>query len=123
MPHPYFPAFSLLTLLRGIGAEELCRPELTGNWEFKLKQMERGELSRPEFMREIEEMTRSVVAKAKGYEHDTIPGDFGPLKVPCPKCGGEMRENYRKFQCGNCDFSLWKSIAGRQFVQQLVGLH
>jgi DNA topoisomerase III len=112
---PTAKAFSLMALLRGIGANELCRPELTGNWEFKLKQMERGQLARPEFMQEIAEMTRAIVAKARNYEHDTVPGDFGPLKVPCPKCGGLVQENYKKFQCQACDFALWKILAGRQF--------
>ncbi|HOW64529.1 MAG TPA: DNA topoisomerase III [Candidatus Paceibacterota bacterium] len=112
---PTAKAFSLITLLRGIGVDELCRPELTGNWEFQLKQMERGQLARPDFMREIAEMTRGIVAKARNYEHDTVPGDFGPLKAPCPKCGGVIQENYKKFQCQSCEFALWKILAGRQF--------
>jgi DNA topoisomerase-3 len=90
---------------------------MTGNWEFKLKNMERGELQRDEFMREISEMTRDMVEKAKSYESDTVPGDFGELKVPCPKCGGKVKETYRTFQCqaAGCDFSIWKSLAGRLF--------
>lgn len=113
---------SLIILLRGLGIPELCSPELTGNWEFKLKQMERGHLKREEFMRQIEAMTRSIVEKTKQYESDTVPGDFGTLGVPCPKCGGEIKENYKKFQCQNsgCDFSLWKIVAGRQFGIQEV---
>ena len=35
--------------------------------------------------------------------------------MPCPKCGGEIHENYKKFQCQKCDFALWKIVAGRQF--------
>jgi DNA topoisomerase-3 len=54
------------------------------------------------------------VAKAKGHESDTVPGEFGQLKTPCPKCGGVIRENYKKFQCQQCDFSLWKIVASRQ---------
>jgi endogenous inhibitor of DNA gyrase (YacG/DUF329 family) len=46
------------------------------------------------------------------------------LKVPCPKCGGEIKENYKKFQCQKCDFSLWKIVAGRQLeipeVEELI---
>lgn len=106
---------SLITLLRGLGIPELCSPELTGDWEYKLKQMERGQLPREEFMQQIADMTRAIVSKTKQYESDTVPGDFGTLKVPCPKCGGEIKENYKKFQCQRCDFSLWKIVAGRQF--------
>jgi DNA topoisomerase-3 len=111
---PTAKAFSLITLLRGLGIPELSSPELTGDWEFKLKQMERGELQRPEFMREIEAMTKHIVEKAKKHESDTVPGDFGEVKVPCPKCGGVIKENYKKFQCQKCDFALWKIVAGRQ---------
>jgi DNA topoisomerase III len=107
-------AFSLITLLRGLGIPELSSPELTGNWEFKLRSMARGQMKRPDFMKEIADMTREIVAKAKRHESDTVPGDFGTLKVPCPKCGGEIHENYKKFQCQKCAFSLWKIMAGRQ---------
>jgi DNA topoisomerase-3 len=121
---PTAKASSLITLLRGLGIPELSSPELTGNWEFKLKQMEKGELGRPEFMRQIEEMTKQIVAKTKGYESDTVPGDFGEVKVPCPKCGGVIKENYKKFQCQKCDFALWKIVAGRQLeipeIEELI---
>jgi DNA topoisomerase-3 len=121
---PTAKAFSLITLLRGLNIPELCSPELTGDWEFKLRQMSRGQLKRTEFMREIAAMTREIVAKAKRHDSDTVPGDYGTLKVPCPKCGGEIRENYKKFQCQKCDFSLWKIVAGRQLeieeVEELI---
>ena len=112
---PTAKAFSLITLLNGLGVETLTKPEMTGNWEYQLKQMERGLLKREQFMDEIRRLTQDIVAKAKHFEHDTIPGDFGVLKVPCPKCGGEIHENYKKFQCQKCDFALWKIAAGRQY--------
>jgi DNA topoisomerase III len=113
-------AFSLITLLRGLGVPELCSPELTGDWEFKLKLMERGELKREDFMEQIADMTRNIVLRAKVYESDTVPGDFSTLKVPCPKCGGVIKENYKKFQCQSCDFALWKIAAGRQFENEEI---
>lgn len=121
---PTAKAFSLITLLRGLQIPELSSPELTGDWEFKLRRMARGQMKRPEFMKEITDMTREIVAKAKRHESDTVPGDFGTLKVPCPKCGGEIHENYKKFQCQKCDFGLWKIVAGRQLeiseVEELI---
>ena len=111
---PTAKAFSLMTLLHGLGVPELFSPELTAEWEFKLAQMEHGKLKRTQFMREIVRMTQHIVAQAKNYESDTIPGDFATLTVPCPKCGGEVHEKYRKFQCQSCDFSMWKILAGRQ---------
>ncbi|MCL2829613.1 MAG: DNA topoisomerase III [Betaproteobacteria bacterium] len=112
---PTAKAFSLMTLLSGLGVNELTAPELTGEWEWKLSRMERGELSREEFMREIASMTEHIVTRAKTYDNDTIPGDFGELATPCPKCGGKIKETYKKFQCQSCDYSLWKIVAGRQF--------
>ncbi|HEY3763485.1 MAG TPA: DNA topoisomerase III [Verrucomicrobiae bacterium] len=111
---PTAKAFSLITLLNGLGVPQLTSPELTGEWEFKLNQMARGKLRREDFMREIATATRDIVNKAKSHESDTVPGDFGTLKTPCPKCGGEIHENYKKFQCQKCDFALWKIVAGRQ---------
>jgi DNA topoisomerase-3 len=121
---PTAKAFSLITLLRGLEVTELSSPELTGDWEYKLNQMEHGKLGRPEFMKEIAAMTRRIVERAKSHESDTVPGDFATLAVPCPKCGGEIRENYKKFQCQKCDFALWKIVAGRQFetgeIEELI---
>jgi DNA topoisomerase III len=121
---PTAKAFSLITLLNGLGVPELTSPELTGEWEFKLNQMARGKLKRDVFMKEIADATRHIVGKAKSFESDTVPGDFGTLKTPCPKCGGEIHENYKKFQCQKCDYALWKIVAGRQLeiseVEELI---
>jgi len=121
---PTAKAFTLMTLLNGLGIKELTQPELTGDWEWKLGRIEKGEFTRDEFMREIAEMTRHMVERAKQYEADTIPGDFGVLTAPCPKCGGQIRETYKKFQCGSCDYALWKIVAGRQYepaeIEQLL---
>ena len=112
---PTAKAFLLMTLLKGLGISELVQPELTGEWEFKLAQIEQGKLSRREFMQNIAKMTEKIVNQAKSFEMDTIPGDFGTLQIPCPKCGGKVLEKYRNYQCENknCDFSLPKILASR----------
>ena len=112
---PSAKAFTLIALLNGLSIPELTKPELTGDWEFKLRQMQRGQLPREQFMAEIRALTERIVGQTKAYEHDTIPGDFGKLNVPCPKCGGEIHENYKKFQCQKCDWNMWKTILGRAF--------
>ena len=114
---PSAKAFTLIALLNGLSIPELTKPELTGDWEFKLRQMQRGQLGRDQFMAEIRALTERIVGQTKAYEHDTIPGDFGKLNVPCPKCGAEVHENYKKFQCQNaaCAWNMWKTILGRSF--------
>src|SRR5690606_6393975 len=68
---PTAKAFQLMTLLRGLGVHELSRAELTGEWEYKLAQMERGELPRDTFMQQIQAMTEKIVRKAKEYDRDS----------------------------------------------------
>jgi DNA topoisomerase-3 len=117
-------SFALIELLNGLGVPELTKPELTGDWEFQLRQVQRKQKSRVDFMTGIAEITRNMVNRAKQFEYDTIPGDFGVLKIPCPKCGAEIRERYKAFQCVKCEFSIWKIISGRMFeakeVEQLI---
>ena len=118
---PTAKAFQLMTLLRGLDVQELSKAELTGEWEHKLAQMEHGKLSRETFMAEIAAMTERLVSKAKGYDKDTIPGDYATLQTPCPNCGGVMKENYRRYTCtgkngeNGCGFSFGKTPAGRTF--------
>lgn len=105
----------LMTLLSGLGVNELTSPELTGEWEHRLKQIEQRQLDRDEFMREIAQMTQVIVKRAKEYERDTVPGDYATLATPCPKCGGVVKENYRRYACTQCDFSIGKHPGGRTF--------
>ena len=112
---PTAKASQLMTLLRGLGVNELTAPELTGEWEYKLSQMEKGKISREEFMREIAQMTQIIVKRAKEYDNDTIPGEYATLQTPCPNCAGVVKENYRRFACTKCDFSMSKTPGSRQF--------
>jgi DNA topoisomerase-3 len=131
---PTAKAFQLMTLLRGLDVQDLTKPELTGNWEHQLAQMEQGQLSREDFMAEIARMAERIVKKAKEYDRDTIPGDYATLQAPCPQCGGVVKENYRRFTCNGkggavgaasaapggpesegCGFSITKIPGGRSF--------
>jgi DNA topoisomerase-3 len=120
---PTAKAFQLMTLLRGLDVDDLTKPELTGDWEFKLAEMEKCRLDLDAFMGEIAAMTEKIVKKAKEYDRDTIPGDYATLRTPCPKCGGTVKENYRRFTCTGksgagadaCGFSIGKIPGGRSF--------
>ena len=122
---PTRKAFDLMTLLKGLDVEELTAPELTGEWEHKLALMEHGKLKRDLFMKEIARMTKMIVDRAKSYQSDTVPiEDPATLTTPCPKCGGIVAENYRRFACTKCDFSIGKHPGSRTFeveeVEQLL---
>jgi len=110
--HPTAKAFDLLFALHKFGIEEISSPELTGTWEFKLKQMEQGKLQRAEFMDHIFDTTRDLVARIK--RAGKLDEPISTLKTKCPKCGSKVIENYKKFACTKCDFAMWKVIAGRR---------
>ena len=112
---PTAKARQLMTLLNGLDVNELTSPELTGEWEFKLGQIEQGALQREAFMREIAQMTQVIVKRAKEYDRDTVPGEYVTLTTPCPKCGAVVKENYRRYACTACDFSIGKHPGGRTF--------
>jgi DNA topoisomerase-3 len=114
--HPTAKAFQLLRALRGFGVDALDAPELTGEWEHKLAQMERGKLRREAFMREIAQMTQDIVERIrKGAISGDVPGDYVTLKAKCPACGGTVKENYRRYACTKCEFSISKHPGGRFF--------
>ena len=112
---------ALITLLRGVGVTELCSPEMTGEWESKLKRMAKGGMKRTDFMAHIREFTREIVEKAKNFEGDSVSGNFETLEVKCPKCGGgPFDESYRTFKCRSCGLIVWKTMAGRLFERSEV---
>ncbi len=113
---------SLIILLRGLGVPALTSPEMTGEWEHKLKRMERGEMPRPQFMEEIRTFTNEIVDKAKNFEGDTVTGNFEPLDTKCPKCGHVgFAESFKAFECGaKCGAIIWKNMAGRQLEREEV---
>jgi DNA topoisomerase-3 len=109
-------AFSLMFALHALHIVELGSPELTGEWEHKLKLIEAGELTREAFMAQISDLVKNVVHTIK---HGEIPDVvYATVPAPCPKCGGVVQENYRKVQCQKCDFSLWRVISGREWTPE-----
>jgi DNA topoisomerase-3 len=109
-------AFSLMFALHMLHILELSSPELTGEWEHKLKLIEAGKLTREEFMAQINGLVKNIVQTIK---HGEIPDVvYATVPAPCPKCGGTVQENYRKVQCQKCDFSLWRVISGREWTPE-----
>jgi DNA topoisomerase-3 len=111
-------AFSLMFALHMLGIVELASPELTGEWEHKLRLMEQGKLTRDAFMAEIQALVKNTVNIIK---HGEIPDVvYATVSAPCPKCGSVVQENYRKFQCQKCDFAIWKVTSGREWSPEEI---
>ena len=84
---PSHDAVSLITVL----PEQLQSPLLTAEWEYRLGEIERGQLAPEEFLDGISTMLKDLVGTyqvIKGTEYLFIP----PCEVvgKCPRCGGEV---------------------------------
>ena len=110
---PTAKAIQTITLLKN-AVPDLTSPELTGEWEFRLREIEHRKLTRDAFMRDIRDLTRDIVGKAKHFHPDEHMPDSEPFGQ-CPKCGSPIIERFKGFTCTNedCDFTIWKTIAGR----------
>ena len=105
---PSHDAVSLITVL----PEQLQSPLLTAEWEYRLGEIERGELAPEDFMDGISTMLQELVRTyqvIKGTEYLFTP----PREVvgKCPRCGGEVAEMQKGFFCQteSCKFAIWKS--------------
>ena len=104
------------TNLIAVLPDNIKSPILTAEWESRLKQVERGELSAESFMEGIADMSRALVKEhtapeerfaslfpdAKGKAHEAVG--------VCPRCGAPVYEGKKGFFCDNreCSFALWK---------------
>jgi DNA topoisomerase-3 len=108
----------LIEQLRNMEIGILTSPEMTGEWEYKLKQMEQGRLDRPTFMREVKAMTGNVVETARNYARSAVEREWPEFPVPCPVCGAPtLSQDDGRYKCRqpDCKFSLSKVVASRPF--------
>jgi DNA topoisomerase-3 len=103
-------AWALLDLLHAVDIPALASPELTGEWEYKLKQMEHGQLERSRFMKEIVGLTQTIVDKAKNFDEAGVTAK--PLGFNHPN-GKAMVETLRNYETEDGSFTLRKVVAGR----------
>jgi DNA topoisomerase-3 len=110
-------AHSLARLLSALKISDLTKPELTGEWEMKLRQIERRAATDKDFMAGIAALADGIVKAAKNFgDTENIPGNYAALAAPCPACGGKVVESHRKFSCEKCEFSFWKALGGRELA-------
>ncbi len=115
---------ALVEQLQQIGIETLTSPQMTGEWEFKLKQMEHGRLDRRTFMSQIKQYAADVVEKARRHADTVRTMDYPDLQVSCPVCGGKpLRQTDNAFKCKDpeCGWSTYKTLAGRQLTAEEAG--
>ncbi|NCC53440.1 MAG: DNA topoisomerase III [Spartobacteria bacterium] len=112
-------------LISLIQDDQLKSPEMTGEWEEKLKKIERGLYDASQFMKEISEYTTRLVKEA-GYGQ-VDKSRWGA----CPKCGSELMAGKKGIGCSRwkegCDYVLWREYNGVPLsdyqLQELSQLH
>ncbi len=109
---PTVKAFDLLETLEVIRIPSLSSPELTGEWEYKLKEIEHKKLTRPEFMQEIEGMTRDMVdrIRQKGDPSEVVLHDTSLVD---PFSQQPMIKTLKGFRTKDGSFAVAKVIASR----------
>jgi DNA topoisomerase-3 len=119
---PTVKGVRLVDVLRRIHADRLASPELTGDMEFRLLEVEHGKRTAQEFMKEIVEYTTEIVDRARGFDYDELYPDGDPLGTcPCERRRPVFERSWF-YRCQedptqepdeDCEFRIWKDKAGR----------
>ena len=99
---------ALITVL----PEQLQSPQLTAEWEHRLKEIERGELVPDSFMDGITAMLGELMQTYKPIPGAEVLFPSGREVVgKCPRCKADVTETPKGFFCENsaCSFALWKN--------------
>lgn len=99
---------ALITVL----PEQLQSPQLTAEWEHRLKEIERGEIVPDSFMDRITAMLGELMQTYKPIPGAEVLFPSGREVVgKCPRCKADVTETPKGFFCENsaCSFALWKN--------------
>ncbi len=121
----------LMDILERAEVPVLASPQLTGQWEHTLQQVEDGEVKRDAALAGLTEFTRGVTDALKGFDFDTLYAKEANLGR-CPSCGqGDVVESAWGYRCTRntrdeegdapCKFILWKDRGGRFVDRKLAG--
>jgi DNA topoisomerase-3 len=115
---PTAKAEQLLQFLSAVKADALTLPAMTGEWEFKLRQMEHNNFSRAQFMDEIIEQTKGIIDRVKTFEEDDSIARV--TDIPSPTDGKPLRETLRGYKSQDGEFMVYKVIGGRKMEEAEV---
>ena len=101
-----------LAVYQAVKEMQIANVELTGNWEKRLSEIEKGTFSYDEFMEGIKDFTKKTIGEIMTVK---IAVDVASPHV-CPKCqSGRLKLMPKLAKCNNpdCDFLMFRSIAGK----------
>ena len=115
---PTAKAEQVIQFLGAVKADALTQPAMTGEWEFKLRQMEHNKFPRAQFMDEVIEQTKGIVERVKGFEEDDSIARV--TEIISPTDGKPLRETLRGFKSQDGEFMIYKVIGGRKMEETEV---
>ncbi len=115
---PTAKAEQLIQFLSAVHTDALTSPAMTGEWEFKLRQMEHGKFSRDSFMQEVTEQTKGIVERVKGFEEDDSAAR--ETDILSPTDGKPLRETLRGYKSQDGEFMIYKVIGGRKMEENEI---
>ncbi len=115
---PTTKAESLLEFLTAVKADALTKPDMTGQWEYKLRQMEQGKYPRPQFMGEIVEVTKGIVERTKTFEETEENSRI--TDIISPTDGQPMLETLRGYKSRDGVLTVYKVMSGRKIEEPEV---
>ena len=122
--HVTAKGLALIDQISAIGIDTLSSPEMTGQWEYKLRQMEHRELDRESFMKDIRRVTKQVVDKTKEFSKAAKEKVYPEFKATCGVCGST--EGYKQteefYGCKNpkCKVRVYKTVASRPLSEDVI---
>jgi len=122
--HVTAKGLALIDQISAIGIEALSSPEMTGQWEYKLRQMEHRELDRDSFMRDIRQVTKQVVEKTRAYSKAVKEKVLPEFKAVCGVCGSTdgYKQTEEFYGCKNpkCKVRVYKNVASRPLSEDEI---
>ena len=115
---PTGKAETLLGFLHEIDIDVLTDPGLTGEWEYKLRQMEEGQFPRDTFMKEITNLTKTIVSRTKNYEEKEEDAKESSIISPSDK--KPMLENFRSYRSQDGELTVYKVIGNRRMQEEEI---
>ena len=116
--HPTTKAEALLEFLAAIQADTLTKPDMTGQWEYKLRQMEHHAYEREAFMSEIIQATRGIVQRTKDFSEDAQPAR--PTTITSPTDNQPLLETLRTYRSQDGRIMFYKTISGRKIEEDEI---
>jgi len=115
---PTVKAENLFEFLQAIRVESLTQPDLTGDWEYRLRQMEYGKTTRDEFMKGIIDLTKTIVDRTRDFDED--PAEAPDSSIISPSDKKPMKELLRSYNSQDGELVVYKTISGRRLAPEEV---